>query len=145
MTSNDLITQVVNAGSKIHKALGSGLLQDVYEECLIYELSKRDITSERQKTLPVEFEHLKFEKAFIVDLFVENRLVVGIKPENVSESVFRRKIETYAKLCGYNTGLIIDFNVEDFRAGIRVLEKSFKPVAPPIGYSGNYYSKNYRK
>lgn len=139
MTSTDLISYVVNAGSKIHKTLGSGLSQEVYEECLIYELSKKEVSAERQKVLPVEFEQLKFEKAFIVDLFVEKRLVVGIKPENVNESAYRRKIETYAKLCGSNTGLIIDFNVDDFRAGVRVLEKSFRPVT---GYSGNYYNKS---
>lgn len=145
MTSNDLITYVVNAGSKIHKALGAGLLQEIYEECLVYELAKKEINAERQKVLPLEFEQLKFEKAFIVDLFVEKKLVVGIKPENVPESMFRRKIESYVKLCGFSTGLIIDFNVDDFRSGVRVLEKAFKPLSPPIiGFAGSY-GKYYKR
>lgn len=140
MTNSELITWVINAGSKIHKSLGAGLLQEVYEECLIYELSKKNIMAERQKTLSVEFEELKFEKAFTVDLFVEEKLVVGIKPENVHESIFRRKVETYIKLCGQGTGLIIDFNTEDFRSssGVKILEKSFKSFAPSLKHYGAY-------
>ena len=136
MTNNELITCIIIAGSRIHRSLGAGLLHEVYEECLIHELSKKNITAERQKTLSVEFGELKFEKAFTVDLLVEEKLVVGIKPENTQEGMFRRKIETYVKLYGQKTGLIIDFNVDDFRAGVRILEKSFKPVAPSIGHYG---------
>lgn len=144
MTNNELITCVIIAGSKIHKSLGAGLLHEVYEECLVYELSKKNITAERQKTLSVEFEELKFEKAFTVDLLVEEKLVVGIKPENAQDGMFRRKVETYVKLCGQKTGLIIDFNTEDFRAGVRILEKSFKPIVPSLRHYSYYehYEKN---
>ncbi|GAB6009639.1 GxxExxY protein [Dysgonomonas reticulitermitis] len=143
MTNSELIACIINAGSKIHRSLGAGLLHEVYEECLIHELSKKNITAERQKVLSVEFEELKFEKAFTVDLLVEEKLVIGIKPEYAQESIFRRKVETYVKLCGQKTGLIIDFNTEDFRAGVRILEKSFKPTSPSHKHYGyyEYYGK----
>ncbi|MDR1090484.1 MAG: GxxExxY protein [Prevotella sp.] len=144
MTNGELITFVINAGSKIHQSLGAGLRQDVYEECLVHELSKKGIASERQKALSVEFEELKFEKAFTVDLLVEGKLVVGIKPENAQEGLFGRKVETYVKLCGQKTGLIIDFNAENFRAGVRILENSLKPVTPHRQHYTYYghYKKN---
>lgn len=142
MTNNELITCIITAGSKIHRSLGTGLFQEVYEECLIYELSKKNIIAERQKVISVEFEELKFEKAFVVDLLVEGKLVVGIKPENVQEGMFRRKIETYIKLCGQKTGLVIDFNSDDFRSSVRIIEKSFKPTTPAMrSYGYDYYGK----
>ncbi|MFV0538791.1 MAG: GxxExxY protein [Dysgonomonas sp.] len=143
MTNNELITCIIIAGSKIHKSLGTGLFHEVYEECLIYELSKKNIIAERQKTISVEFEELKFEKAFIVDLLVEEKLVVGIKHENAQEGMFRRKVETYIKLCGQKTGLVIDFNTDDFRSSVRIIEKSFKPTTPSVrNYGYDYYGKN---
>lgn len=144
MTSSDLITYVVNAGSKVHKLLGPGLSQEVYEKCLVYELYRHNIKVERQKEMSIEFEQLKIEKAFVIDLFVGEKLVVGLKPDNTSDSMFRKKVETYAKLCGFSTGLIMDFNAEDFRSGVKVIEKAFKPVAPPMSYTGGYYG-NYTK
>ncbi len=142
MTNNELITCIIIAGSKIHRSLGAGLFHEVYEECLIHELSKKNIIAERQKAISVEFEELKFEKAFIVDILVEEKLVVGIKPENIQECMFRRKVETYIKLCGQKTGLILDFNTDDFRSGVRIIEKSFKPTTPSMrSYGYDYYGK----
>ncbi len=143
MTNNELMTCVIIAGSKIHRSLGAGLFQEVYEECLIYELSKKNIIAERQKTISVEFEELKFEKAFIVDLLVEEKLVVGIKPESTQESMFRRKVETYIKLCGQKTGLVLDFNTDDFRSSVRIIEKSFKPLVPSMQHY--MYYEDYKK
>ena len=118
------------------------MFHEVYEECLIHELSKKNIIAERQKTISVEFGELKFEKAFIVDLFVEEKLVVGIKPENIQEGMFRRRVETYIKLCGQKTGLILDFNTDDFRSSVRIIEKSFKPTTPSMrNYGYDYYEK----
>lgn len=108
------------------------MFHEVYEECLIHELSKKNILAERQKTISVEFEELKFENAFIVDLLVEEKLVVGIKPESTQDGMFRRKVETYIRLCGQKTGLVLDFNTDDFRSSVRIIEKSFKPLVPPI-------------
>lgn len=119
------------------------MFQEVYEECLVYELSKKNIIAERQKTLSVEFEELKFDKAFIVDLLVEKKLVVGIKPENMQEGMFRRKVETYIKLCGQKTGLILDFNTDDFRSSVRIIEKLFKPSVPSI--QQYMYYEDYKK
>lgn len=145
MTSSDLITYVVNAGSKVYKLLGPGLSQEVYEECLVYELSRHKIKVERQKEMSVEFEELTIEKAFVIDLFVGDKLVVGLKPDNTSDSLFRKRVETFAKLCGFSTGLIIDFNTEDFRSGVKVIEKAFRPIAPPMSYGGTYYGKYTKK
>ena len=142
MDVKELIKQVVNVGSKIYKVLGSGLYKDVYAECIIYELSEIGINAERQKNMSLKYRTLEFDSAYQVDVIVEDILVVGIQPVDMPVDVYCKHIQTYAKHSNSSIGLILDFNVTDFRRGVKIIQKpSPKPVVFPMSYLKYYYDK----
>jgi len=146
MTTNELILNVVNAGAKVYKALGVGLPHDIYEECIVYELSKQGMKAEKQKQIPLKYEELEFSNAFIVDILVEDKLVVGLKPVDASYETYSIFIEGYIKHCNSSVGLVLDFNVPNFRSGVRIIEKTtFKPIANPLVYTEYQYGNKKRK
>ncbi|WP_183305409.1 GxxExxY protein [Dysgonomonas hofstadii] len=137
---------VVNAGSKVHKACGVGLSHNVYEECIVYELSKIGIKAERQKQVSLKYEKLEFSDAFTVDILVENKLLVGLKPVNVSPEAYSLFVEGYMKHCSSSVGLVLDFYVVNFRSGVKIIEKSaFKPIAHPLIYTEYQYGNKRNK
>jgi GxxExxY protein len=141
----EMIMQIINAGVKVHKALGFGLFREVYEECLIYELLKQDIKVEKQKRIPLTYEGLEFSNAFEIDIIVEDTLIVGLRPANIQENIYYKYIQTYAKHCNLAIGIIFDFHVDDFRSGIRIVQKkSAKPTALSATLVSHYY-KYYKK
>lgn len=79
MTENEISSIVFDAGMKIHRKLGVGLYENVYEECLTYELKERGLIVERQKDIKIKYENLTIEKAFRVDLLIENKLIIEVK------------------------------------------------------------------
>ncbi len=79
MTENQLSKVVFDSGLEVHKALGSGLLESAYKECLYYELAKQGLQIEKQKALPLIYNEVKLEAGYRVDFLVENRLIVEIK------------------------------------------------------------------
>lgn len=83
MTENELSKIVFETGLKIHKKLGAALFEHVYEECLFYELTKASLFVEKQKLLPIIYEELKIENAFRLDMIVENKLILEIKPLSI--------------------------------------------------------------
>lgn len=115
---NRLSGRVVNAAYKVHKTLGPGLLESVYEVCLVHELTKSGIIAERQVPLPVVYDELKLEAGFRVDVFVEHQLVVELKAVEGLLPVHRAQVLTYLKLSGRRLGLLINFNVPVLREGI---------------------------
>lgn len=146
MITNELIIKVVNAGSKVHKALGSELSHDIYEDCIVYELSKQEIKAEKQKPISLKYEELEFPVAFNVDIFVENKMVVGLRPVNIDYDTYCRFIEGYIKNCNSPVGLILDFSTSNFRSGVRIVEKSsFKPISHPLVYTDYQYGSRKNK
>ncbi|MEE6130145.1 GxxExxY protein, partial [Chryseobacterium arthrosphaerae] len=79
MIENEISGIVFDAGMKIHRTLGIGLYENVYEECLVYELKKRGLHIESQKNIDIEYDELKIPKAFRVDLLIENKVIIEIK------------------------------------------------------------------
>jgi GxxExxY protein len=116
---NRLSGRVVNAAYKVHKTLGPGLLESVYEVCLVHELTKSGIIAERQVPLPVVYDELKLEAGFRVDVFVERQLVVELKAVEGLLPIHRAQVLTYLKLSGRRLGMLINFNVPVLREGIR--------------------------
>src|SRR5215207_6606877 len=101
---NGLSGRVVHAAYKVHETLGPGLLESVYEVCLVHELTKMGMYSERQVPLPVVYDELKLEAGFRIDVLVERRLVVELKAVEVLLPVHRAQVLTYLKLSGYRLG-----------------------------------------
>ena len=118
MTENSIATLVVDAAFKIHKTLGPGLLESVYQATLNYELQKRGLNVQQQVGLPVYYETLKLEIGYRVDLIVGDKVIIEIKSVEALALVHRMQLLTYLRLANFRLGLLINFNVERIRDGI---------------------------
>ena len=119
MTENSIATLVVDAAFKIHKSLGPGLLESVYQATLSYELEKRGLNVRQQVGLPVYYETLKLEIGYRVDLIVADKVIIEIKSVEALAPVHRKQVETYLRLMDLRLGLLINFNVELIKNGIQ--------------------------
>lgn len=119
MNENELSRIVFDLGLKIHKKLGAGLFESVYEECLFYEINNYGLKVERQKYLPIIYENLLIEKAFKIDLIVENKLILEIKAVDFLNDIHRVQVLTYLKMTGCKLGLLLNFRTDVFKDGIK--------------------------
>ena len=119
MSENELAKIVFEAGLKIHKTLGPGLLESAYEACLCYELLKHQLHVERQVALPLIYEEIKLEAGYRIDLKVENKLIVEIKSVEALNDLHMAQIITYLKLSDCKLGLLINFNTVLFKNGVK--------------------------
>ena len=109
---------VVDAAIKVHTALGPGLLESVYEACLIHELKSRGLNIDSQISLPVIYEGMKIEAGIRLDLLAEKRVIIEIKAVEELLPIHRAQLLTYLKLTGTRLGLLINFNTIHLRDGI---------------------------
>jgi GxxExxY protein len=115
----ELTEQVIGAAIEVHRALGPGLLESAYEECLCHEFHLRGISFERQHPLPVEYKGVKLDCGYRLDLIVENRVILEIKCVEHVLPVHEAQLLTYLKMTGMRVGLILNFNVSTLiRGGI---------------------------
>jgi len=114
-----LARAVVDAGFKVHRTLGPGLLETVYELCLARELELRGLVVMRQVSLPIVYEGLEIDGAFRIDLLVNDALIVEVKAVDALARVHEAQLLTYLKLSNRRLGLLINFNVELFKQGVR--------------------------
>ncbi|MGC4127980.1 MAG: GxxExxY protein [Bergeyella sp.] len=119
MTENEISKIVVDCGLKVHRKLGIGLLESVYEECLFYELTKNGLLVERQKFLSIEYEELLIDKAFKMDLLINNKVVIEIKSVESLNSFHAAQLKNYLRLGNYKLGLLLNFNSQLFKNGIK--------------------------
>ncbi|WP_143883145.1 GxxExxY protein [Chryseobacterium binzhouense] len=119
MNENEVSAIIVDAGLKIHRTLGSGLYETVYEQCMEYELKNRGLVVERQKFLSIQYEKLKVENAFKIDLLVESKVVVEIKAQEALDKFHNAQLLNYLKLGNYRLGLLLNFNSKLFKTGIQ--------------------------
>ena len=111
--------QVVDAGLKVHRSLGPGLLESAYEHCLAHELTLRGLLVRKQVAFPIRYEGSELDAGFRIDLVVDERVIVEIKAVEALNSVHKAQILTYLKLSGLRLGLLINFNVGLFRQGVK--------------------------
>jgi GxxExxY protein len=112
---------IVDSGLRVHKALGPGLLESVYERCLIHELAKRGCQVERQVIQPIVYDGLEIEAALRLDLLVGEAIVVEVKSVESILPIHRSQLLTYLKLSGHRLGFLMNFNVALFKNGIQRL------------------------
>lgn len=110
--------QVVNSAMKVHSKLGPGLLESVYEKCLVYELEKKGLVVSSQVGLPVKYEDMAFENGYKIDLLVQDSIVVELKAVETVRSIHKSQLLTYLKLSSLRIGLLINFNTVSLRDGI---------------------------
>jgi GxxExxY protein len=114
-----LATIVVDAGLQVHKALGPGLLESVYEHCLAYELTKRELSIRRQVSQPIFYDGVRIDAALRIDLVVGGVIIVEIKSADAILPVHKSQLLTYLKLSGCRLGFLMNFNVPLFKNGIQ--------------------------
>ncbi|MDQ6610663.1 MAG: GxxExxY protein [Bacteroidota bacterium] len=118
MLLQEITGEILDAAIKIHKVLGPGLFESVYEEVMAYELTKRGMIVERQVALPVRYEGLTMDVGFRADLIIDREVIVEIKSVEAIKPVFKKQVITYLRLTGYQIGLLINFNEELVKNGI---------------------------
>lgn len=124
MNENEISSIVFDAGMKIHRKLGIGLYENVYEECLANELKERGLIVERQKDIKVEYENLIIQKAFRVDLLIENKLIIEIKAVPEINDYHFFQLLNYLRLTEMKLGMILNFHSMLFKNGVkRVVNK----------------------
>ncbi|HYM59313.1 MAG TPA: GxxExxY protein [Thermoanaerobaculia bacterium] len=129
---NYVTEDIIGAAIEVHRALGPGLLESAYEECVCRELALRSVPLERQKVLPVEYKGVRLDCGYRLDLLVADAVVVEIKAVRVLEPIHKAQLLTYLKLGGWQLGLLINFNVPVLRNGIKRVANRFKEPIPRV-------------
>ncbi|MEQ9591418.1 MAG: GxxExxY protein [Cyclobacteriaceae bacterium] len=110
---------IVNAAYLVHKQLGPGLLEKVYEVCVAHELRKVNLVVARQVDIPIQYDGIKFNEGLRLDLLVENKVVVEIKAVDQVNTVWQAQVLSHLKLAGLRLGYLINFNVPRIKEGIK--------------------------
>ena len=118
LIDEELTGQIIAAAIEVHKALGPGLLESAYEQCLCYELSQRGLKVVRQMALPVRYKEVLLDAGYRIDILVEDRVVLELKAEKSITDLDRAQLLTYLKLSGKKIGLLLNFHVPVLREGI---------------------------
>jgi GxxExxY protein len=119
VTENEIATLILDAAFKIHRTLGPGLLESVYQATLGFELQKRGLRVIQQVGLPVHYEGIKLEIGFRVDLIVADKVIIEIKSVEALAAVHRKQLLTYLRLMNLHLGLLLNFNEELMKNGIQ--------------------------
>ncbi|SMP01790.1 GxxExxY protein [Chryseobacterium profundimaris] len=121
MNENEVSKVIFDAGLKVHRQLGAGLLESAYQECLYYELQKSGLLIEKQKPMPLIYDDIKLDIGYRIDLLVERKVVVEIKSVESLNEIHIAQVLTYLKLSNCKLGLLINFNSVLFKNGIKRL------------------------
>jgi GxxExxY protein len=116
---DDLTGRIIGCAMRVHTVLGPGLLESAYEACLCYELKQAGLKVEQQKPIPLIYEEVKLDCGYRLDLLVEDRIIVEIKAVESISPLASAQLLTYLKLYNRKIGLLINFNVQHLRDGIK--------------------------
>ena len=119
MDVDEISKNVIGAAIEVHKSLGPGLLESVYEECLCRELELRDIKFVRQYAIPVKYKGLELDCSYRLDLLVDNKVVIELKSIEKLLPIHDAQLLSYLKLTDCKVGLLINYNVPVLKQGIR--------------------------
>jgi GxxExxY protein len=121
MELNDKSALVIGCAMKVHTALGPGLLESAYQECLHYELLESGLHVKRELALPIVYKDIKLDHGYRIDLLVDDSIVIEIKTVEAFTDVHTAQLLTYLKLGGYPLGLLFNFHVSRMKEGIKRL------------------------
>lgn len=119
MRDNDLTHLVIGASIEIHRALGPGLFESAYRECLLHELRQKGLLVEREKPVPIVYKDVKLDHGYRLDLLVENKLVIELKTVECLTEAHYQQILTYLRLGNFPYGLLINFNEALLKDGLK--------------------------
>jgi GxxExxY protein len=116
---NILTREIIGAAIEVHRHLGPGLLESAYRRCLMQELSLRGISFESELPVPLQYKGMQLESGYRLDLLIQDAVVVETKSVEALAKVHEAQLLTYLRLGGWSVGLLINFNVEVLKNGIR--------------------------
>lgn len=116
---SELTSRIIGCAIEVHKALGPGLLESAYEECLSYELRNAGLRIEQQKALPIVYKDIKLDCGYRIDILVENTVILELKSVDEFNPVHEAQILTYLKFSEKKIGLLINFNVTLLKNGLK--------------------------
>ncbi len=119
MTENELASKIIGIAIQVHQALGPGLLEKAYQECLFYKLQQEGLIVEKEKSMPLIYEEVKLDCGYRIDILVENKVVLELKSVDALNEIHMAQTLTYLKLGEYKLGLLINFNVALLKHGIK--------------------------
>ena len=120
MDERDPLTGVIiGAAIEVHRVLGPGLLESVYERCLSHELEIRGLGNQRQVPLPVVYKGIHLEEGYRIDILVDRKIIVEIKAVDAIAPVHEAQLLTYLRLSGLHVGLLLNFHVALMKDGIK--------------------------
>ena len=119
MKFDELSNRVIGCAIEVHRALGPGLLESTYEQCLAHELKLNHIDFRLQYPLPVVYKEIKLDCGYRVDVLIENKLILELKSVEEVKGIHKAQLLTYMKLSNINKGLLINFNVKILKNGIK--------------------------
>jgi GxxExxY protein len=115
----DIATKIVDAAYCVHKELGPGLLERIYEVCFCHELTKRNLAYQRQVEVPIVYDGIKFDEGLRLDVLVEGLIICELKAADKTNSVWEAQILSHLKLTGKRLGFLINFNNKYIKDGIK--------------------------
>ncbi|MEO1498049.1 MAG: GxxExxY protein [Planctomycetota bacterium] len=118
MNENAIAEQIVDAALKIHRKLGPGLLESVYEVVLAHELRQRSLRVDRQVPVSIAYEGIRFDEGYRIDLLAEQLVVIELKSVEAITPVHKKQLLTYLRLADKRLGLLINFNTELIKNGV---------------------------
>jgi GxxExxY protein len=119
MNENELSNKIIGLAIDVHNALGPGLLESAYKECMYHKIGKSGLWIEKEKSMPLVFEEVKLDCGYRIDLLVENKLLLELKSVVALNDVHLAQTLTYLKLGNYKLGLLMNFNVARIKDGIK--------------------------
>ncbi len=120
-TDNELTGTIIGAAIEVHRHLGPGLLESVYEECMVFELAERGLEIQRQLLIPIVYKGRQLKIDYRIDLLVNQTVIIELKSVQKLEAIHEAQLLTYLKLANKRFGLLMNFNVPIMKQGIRRL------------------------
>jgi len=125
METNELTGKIIQCAIEVHKALGPGLLESAYKECLYHELQEAGLKVEKEKALPLVYKDVRLDCGYRIDLLVENQIIMELKSVDALNDIHMAQILTYLKLQNLRYGLLINFNVAKLKDGIKRIVQGY--------------------
>lgn len=122
---NELTGAIIGAAIEVHRNLGPGLLESAYESCLLWELRQLDLKVEPQVPVPIRYKGLQLDAGYRIDLLVQDKVIVELKATDKIQPIHTAQVLTYLKMTDLKMALILNFNVELMRSGIKRIINDF--------------------
>ncbi len=119
MEEDKLTGKIIGCAIEVHRALGPGLMESTYENCLAHELALNNVSFQKQLSMPVNYKGINLDCGYRIDLFIENQVIVELKSVKKLTAIDEAQLLTYMKLANIKTGLLINFNVNRLIDGIK--------------------------